>query len=96
MNAPSEKIVHDARVLVTDIEELLKATAAQTSEKVTAARTRVHAALADAKETVLLHTRQTARATDRYVHESPWKTAGISAGVSAGIGLLLGILLGRR
>ena len=96
MNAPSERLVHDARVLVADVEELLKATAAQTGEKVAAARARLQAGLVDAKDTVVLHTRQVAQATDHYVHENPWKAAGISAGAAAGIGLLIGLLLGRR
>jgi ElaB/YqjD/DUF883 family membrane-anchored ribosome-binding protein len=96
MNAPTEKIVNDARILVSDVEELLKATAALSGEKVTNARTRVQAGLVEAKDTVVLQTKHAAQATDRYVHENPWQAAGISAGVSVGIGLLIGLLLGRR
>jgi ElaB/YqjD/DUF883 family membrane-anchored ribosome-binding protein len=96
MNAPTEKIVNDARILVTDVEELLKATAAQTGDKVSSARARVQAGLVEARDTVVLQTRHAAEATDRYVHENPWKAAGISAGAAAGIGLLVGLLLGRR
>ncbi|HET9405547.1 MAG TPA: DUF883 family protein [Burkholderiales bacterium] len=96
MNAPTEKIVSDARILVTDVEELLKATATQTGEKVASARARVQAGLVEARDTVVLQTRHAAQATDRYVHENPWQAAGISAGVSVGIGLLIGLLLGRR
>jgi ElaB/YqjD/DUF883 family membrane-anchored ribosome-binding protein len=96
MNAPSEKLVHDARILVTDVEELLKATATQSGEKVTAARARLQAGLDNAKETVSLQTRQAVQATDHFVHENPWKAAGISAGAAAGIGLLIGLLLGKR
>lgn len=96
MNAPSEKVVRDAKVLVADIEELLKATAAQTGEKVDAARARLHAALDDAKDAVTLQTLQAARATDRYVHENPWRVAGISAGITAAAAILVGFLLSKR
>jgi ElaB/YqjD/DUF883 family membrane-anchored ribosome-binding protein len=96
MNAPSERFVSDVKVLVADVEELVKATAAQTGEKIAAARARVQTALVDAKDTVALHTKQAVEVTDRYVHENPWKAVGISAGVSAGIGLLIGLVIGRR
>ena len=36
--------------------------------------------------------RAAARATDVYVHESPWTAIGVAAGV----GLLVGLILGRR
>ena len=96
MNAPTEKLAADIRILVSDVEELLKATASQTGERVVAARARLQSALIDAKETVAMNTRQAAQATDRYVHENPWKSVGITASVSAGIGLLAGLLIGRR
>ena len=96
MNAPSERIVSDVKVLVTDIEELVKATAAQSGERVVAARARLQSALMEAKDTVVLQTKQAAEVTDRYVHENPWQAVGISAGVSAGIGLLIGLVIGRQ
>ena len=96
MNAPSERIVSDVKVLVTDVEDLLKATATQSGERIAAARARTQVALAEARDAVAQHARQAAEATDRYVQDNPWKALGISAGVSAGIGLLLGLLLGRR
>ena len=34
----------------------------------------------------------TARATDDYVHENPWKAVGVAAGV----GIILGMLIGRK
>ncbi len=96
MNAPAERIVSDVKVLVSDIEELVKATAAQSGEKITAARARLQTALMEARDTVSLRTKQAAEVTDRYVHENPWKAVGISAGVSAGIGLLIGLVIGRQ
>ena len=43
-------------------------------------------------EVLLAKTKAAARATDEYVHESPWTAIGIAAGA----GLLIGLLIGRR
>jgi len=94
-----EKLVADLKVVITDAEELLRATAAQAGEKVTVARERIQASLATAKvklteaERALLEkTKQAARATDQYVHENPWRAVGIAAVA----GLVLGVLISRR
>jgi ElaB/YqjD/DUF883 family membrane-anchored ribosome-binding protein len=92
MNAPVEKLVTDVKVLATDIEELLKATASQTGETITATRARAEAALAHARDVVTVQGRQAAETTDQLVRQNPWKAAGIAATV----GVLLGLLLGRR
>lgn len=96
---PSERLVQDLRILVTDAEELVKATAAETGEHIRDARLRLqdrlHAArtrLADAERALVEKSKAAAQATDRFAHENPWKVAGIAAGV----GLLLGLLIGRR
>jgi ElaB/YqjD/DUF883 family membrane-anchored ribosome-binding protein len=93
-----EKLMQDFRLVVTDTEELLRATAGVAGEKVSAARERIQEDLAAAKvrlvaaeEAVIAKTKQAARATDEYVHENPWK----SAGIAAGIGLLVGMLISR-
>ena len=94
-----EKLVADVKVVVADAEELLRATAAQAGEKVSAARERIQASLASAKvklteaERALVEkTKQAAKVTDEYVHENPWQAVGIAAMV----GLVLGILISRR
>lgn len=92
MNAPTEKLVSDVKVLASDVEELLKATATQTGEKVAEARVRAQAAIARAKTVAVEQGREAARATDQYVRQNPWSAIGISAG----IGLLIGLLIGRR
>lgn len=103
MNAESqvskEKFVTDLKVLIGDTEELLKATAGQAGEKVSAARERIQASLAvykekllDAEQALMEKTKEAARATDEYVHEHPWQAVG----VAAGIGFLLGLLVSRR
>ena len=94
-----EKLVADLKVVVADAEELLRATASQAGEKVTAARARIEASLAAAKvklseaeRALLEQTKRAAKATDEYVHDHPWKAVG----VAAGIGFVLGLLIGRR
>ena len=93
-----EKLMHDLRVVVTDAEELLRATAGQAGEKVAAARERIQENMAAAKarlivaeEAVVAKTKLAAKATDEYVHENPWKAVGIAAGA----GLIVGMLISR-
>ncbi|HET7597211.1 MAG TPA: DUF883 family protein [Burkholderiales bacterium] len=92
MNAPVEKVVGDVKVLATDVEELVKATAAQSGERLSQARARIQNALAGAKDIVVVRGAEAAHATDRYVHENAWKAVGLSAGIA----LLVGLLIGRR
>ena len=98
-DASKEKLVADLKVVVADAEELLRATASQAGEKVSAARARIEASLASAKiklseaeRAALEKAKEAAKATDEYVHEHPWRAVGIAAGA----GLLLGLLIGRR
>lgn len=93
-----EKLMQDLRVVVADAEELLRATAGQAGEKVSAARERIQENLAAAKERlaaaqqqVVAKTKAAAKATDEYVHENPWKAVGIAAGA----GLIIGMLISR-
>ena len=93
-----EKLMQDLRVVVSDAEELLRATAGQAGEKAAAARERIQESLVAAKarliaaeEAVVAKTKQAAKATDEYVHENPWKAVGIAAGV----GLVIGMLISR-
>jgi ElaB/YqjD/DUF883 family membrane-anchored ribosome-binding protein len=93
-----EKLMEDLQLVVSDAEELLRATAGQAGEKVSAARERIQeslnaarARLTVAQEAVLEKTRQAAHATDEYVHENPWRAVGVAAGV----GLLVGMLISR-
>lgn len=99
MNAPREKLVTDIQVLMSDIEELARATVSQTGDKITELRGRVQRAAADIKprlaevQTLVRDKAKVAVATtDDYVHDHPWGAIG----VSAGIGIIIGILIGRR
>lgn len=94
-----DKLIQDLKVVVTDAEELLRATASQAGEKASAAREKIQQSLHQAKiklaeaEGVLVDkTKQAALVTDEYVHENPWKAVG----VAAGIGLIIGMLISRR
>jgi ElaB/YqjD/DUF883 family membrane-anchored ribosome-binding protein len=98
-NVSKEQLLADMRVVVNDLESMLKATANSADQDVRALsdrlRERLGAAkirLLDAEHAVLETGRQIARTTDDYVHENPWTSIGIAAGV----GLLLGIVVGRR
>lgn len=98
-NTSKQKLVSDMRVVVSDAEEILRATAGVAGEKMVDLRERIAERLRDAKlrladaEAALVDkTKAAARATDDYVHDNPWKSVGIAAGV----GFLLGLLVNRR
>lgn len=93
-----EKLMQDLRIVVADAEELLRATASQAGEKVSAARERIQGHLGAAKERLedaeammIEKTKAAALVTDEYVHEHPWHAVGIAAGV----GLVIGMLISR-
>ena len=91
-----EKLVSDMKVVVSDAEEILRATAGVAGEKVGELRERIidrlrdaKVRIADAEEMLVDRTKAAARATDDYVNDNPWQAVGIAAGV----GLLLGIII---
>ena len=91
-----DKLVGDLKNLVTDAEELLKATASQAGEKVAEARQKIEQsliegknALADAEKTLRQKSKEAADLADDYVRDNPWSAVGIAAGV----GLVLGLLI---
>ncbi len=95
----TDKVVQDLKLVVADTEELLKATASQTGDRISAARIRAEeslrsarARLDDAQDALIEKSKDAAKATDIYVHENPWK----SMGVAAVAGVLLGALISRR
>ena len=97
--ANKEKLVSDLKVVISDTEELLRATAGAAGEKVGDLRERLAIRLRDTKERIVDlevalvdKTKAAARATDDFVHEEPWKAVGVAAAV----GNALGVLIGRR
>lgn len=94
-----EQLIHDFKVVVADAEALLKATAGQGGEAMTAMRSKVEASLAtakakmtDAEVALVARAKVAAKATDEYVHGHPWQAIGIAASV----GVVVGLLIGRR
>ena len=95
----TDKLMEDLRLVVSDAEELVKATAGQAGEKVGNARARAEdsiraakARIADAGHLAVEQTREAVKAADDYVRENPWTAVGIAAGV----GILIGVLINRK
>ena len=94
-----DHLIEDFKKVISDAEELLKATASETGGKIGELRVRAEANLREARRKLqvmehdlIMQTKAAAKATDQLVHENPWQAVAIAAGA----GLLLGILTGRR
>jgi ElaB/YqjD/DUF883 family membrane-anchored ribosome-binding protein len=95
----ADQLIDDLTAVIRDAENLLRATAAQTGEKVDEMRARAEESVRMAKERLsgieeetLKHARVLAGEADEYVRGNPWQAVGIAAGV----GLVLGLLMTRR
>jgi ElaB/YqjD/DUF883 family membrane-anchored ribosome-binding protein len=95
----AEQLVDDLTTVVRDAENLLRATAQQTGEKLGEARARAEESvrlakerLAEIEQEALQRARELAGEADEYVRGNPWAAVGIAAGV----GVMLGLLLSRR
>jgi ElaB/YqjD/DUF883 family membrane-anchored ribosome-binding protein len=89
------KLMGDLRMVFVDVEELLKATASETGERITASRAKVEESLKVAKAQlaeVATQAKVAAKAADDYVRANPWQAVGISAAV----GVIVGMLITRR
>lgn len=97
-SAHMQNLRKDLQAVVADAEELLKATASQTGERIEKVRVRAEESLRAAR-TRLAETgaalgqdaRAAAQDVDAQVHQHPY----MAAGIAAGIGLLVGLLIGR-
>ncbi len=94
-----DKLIADVKLVISDSEELLRATAGTAGEKIAEIRARAQdhlsaakIKLADAEALVVDKAKAVGRATDDYVHDNPWR----SVGFAAGIGFIAGLLIGRR
>ena len=94
-----EQLLANFRVVVTDAEALLTATANLGGDKLAEVRTKVenslrvaNARMAETRAALLEKTRAAAHITDQYVHKNPWQVIG----AATGIGLVIGLLLSRR
>ena len=100
-----EKVYDDVKVLVKDVQELLKATTSVVGDKANDARARVQDhlktvqdKLGDHYETVRTKGQEAFNVTDGYVRDNPWNAVGIAAGIGfiLGIGFSAGAFLRRR
>jgi ElaB/YqjD/DUF883 family membrane-anchored ribosome-binding protein len=94
-----DRLIADMKVVVSDAEELLRATASQAGDKVVELRGKIQdnlakakASLTEAQAAMVDKAKEVGHATDEYVKDNPWK----SVGVAAGIGFIVGLLIGRR
>jgi ElaB/YqjD/DUF883 family membrane-anchored ribosome-binding protein len=94
-----DKLTEDMKAVVRDMEELLKATADQTGDKISAVRTRAEENLHEMRRKlnemegdVVDQVKTAAKAADHLVHENPWQSIAVAAAVA----FLLGMLTSRR
>ena len=91
-----EKLVSDLKVLIDDVEELVRSTADQAGDTLSSLRQRVMQRLEEGKDTLAQQqtvltdvTKQAAKEAVDYAQKNPWGVVG----VAVGIGLILGLLL---
>jgi len=94
-----DRLIEDFKAVMHDAEELLKATASQTGDKIGAVRARTEETLREARRklsemesNIVDRAKSAAKATDHLVHENPWQSVAIATAV----GLMLGMLISRR
>ena len=94
-----EKLGADFKVVLADVEALLKQAASTTGQQAVEFREKaaehLHRAslrLSEARVAAAEKSRAAARRADDWVHANPWAAVGAAAGV----GFLLGMLVSRR
>ena len=95
-----ESVVSDLNRIVTQAEELLKALGEEGGAAAEAVRQRVirtvniaKLKLADAGTRVRGASNEAVKATDRYVHDNPWRAIAYGAAAGAAIAILAAALL---
>jgi ElaB/YqjD/DUF883 family membrane-anchored ribosome-binding protein len=93
LHSPIRNLRKDLRNVAKDAEELLKATADVTNDRVQEARTRAQKTVSQAMDHLYgqrlqRRMRSYARYTDTYVRDHSWSVIGAVAGVALLIGLL--------
>jgi ElaB/YqjD/DUF883 family membrane-anchored ribosome-binding protein len=89
------QMVDDLRSVTRDAEELVNATASESSERTRNARARLTEAIAAAKEACVRWEQKAlegAKATDKVIREHPYQ----SIGIALGLGILIGVLVTRK
>jgi ElaB/YqjD/DUF883 family membrane-anchored ribosome-binding protein len=92
-------MVDEFSAVLTEAEDMLKRASTETGERAKDLRSQVEAKLLNAKLRMqelqgqaIDRAKDTARATDDYVHDHPWQAIGIAAAV----GVVVGLLMNRR
>jgi ElaB/YqjD/DUF883 family membrane-anchored ribosome-binding protein len=92
-----EHLINEFQTVVTNAEELLKATANISGDQLAAIRIKAEKSLTiakslmlDTQNELLTKTRETAQVTNAYVHENPWRAIGFAASLGVVVGLLIG------
>ncbi len=88
MQLAPEKLMQDLRAVVGDAEELLKATADQTGERIEKIRARAEESVRNARARM----NDASLEFEVQVREHPWSAVG----VAAGIGVIVGLMLSRK
>ena len=84
----ADKFMNDLRAVIADAEELLRATAGESGERVQEVRARAEESLRAARE----HLKGAGAELEGQVRAHPWAAVGIAAA----IGLVAGVLLARK
>lgn len=97
------QLVDDLHQVLTDMEDLVKAVATDSKEKIAGAKPLAEAAIVRARAHIgnlegalEAGAARGLHAADSYAHKNPWQTAGVAAGLGAAIGAILGALIARR
>lgn len=94
LHSPMRNLRNDLRNVARDAEELLRATADVTNDRVQEARTRAQKTVSQAMDHLYgqrlnRRMRRYARNTDTYVRDHSWSVIGAAAGIALLIGLLV-------
>ncbi len=94
-----DRLIEDFKTVIHYAEELVKATADQTGDKIGAVRGQAEKSLREARRkldemenNIIGRGKAAAKATDQLVHEKPWQSVALASAV----GVMLGMLISRR
>lgn len=92
-------LLDDLKLILKDVEDLLRGTGSQARENYQLARTlfestlgSTRTGLSDAEQILTETTREAIETADAYVRENPWQAVGIGAAA----GLVIGLMISRR
>lgn len=87
------KLADDLQTLVSDAEELLRATADSATDRASDARERAEESLRAVRSrlaSVERDLRGRARVVGDYIEDNPWKAIAVAGGIALVVGLLMG------